>query len=102
VINNFIGSKELAILDVWGHSWEMSNIQSRWDETETFFKLVANNPNIHYSSQIDIVDYIHSFRNLKSSVEKNIVSNQSSMTLFFKKAGKSYSIAPGKTMVLSN
>jgi peptidoglycan/xylan/chitin deacetylase (PgdA/CDA1 family) len=102
VINNFIGSKELAILDVWGHSWEMSNIQSKWDETETFFKLVANNPNIHYSSQIDIVDYIHAFRSLKFSVEKNIVTNKSALTIHFRKGAVSYAISPGKTMILSN
>lgn len=102
LINDFINTKDLALLDIWGHSWEMSNIQSKWDETEHFFKLVANHPSIHYSTQIDMVDYIHAFRSLKFSVEKNIVTNQSSVTIFFKKAGKSYSIAPGKTMVLSN
>lgn len=102
IIQNFISAKELALLDIWGHSWEMSNNQNKWDETEKFFKLLANNPEIHYTSHIDLVDYIGAFHNLKFSVEKNIVINQSSMTIFFKISGKSYSILPGKTLVLSN
>ena len=102
VINDFIGTKELALLDVWGHSWEMSNNPSKWNETEKFFKLVANNSAIHYTTQIDFVDYINGFHSLKFSVEKNMVTNQSSLTIFFRKGGKSYSISPGKTIALSN
>ena len=102
LINDFIGTKELALLDVWGHSWEMSDNQSKWNETEKFFKLVANNPAIHYTTQIDLVEYINAFRNLKFSVEKNMVTNLSALTIFFKKGGKSYSISPGKTLLLSN
>jgi peptidoglycan/xylan/chitin deacetylase (PgdA/CDA1 family) len=102
VINNFINTKELAVLDVWGHSWEMSNNQSKWDETEKFLKLLANNSNINFTTQIDLVDYINAFHNLQFSVEKNMVKNLSSLTIFFKKSGKAYSILPGQTVVLSN
>jgi peptidoglycan-N-acetylglucosamine deacetylase len=99
LINDFIGTKELAVFDIWGHSWELGN---KWDETEKCFKLLANNPDIHYSSQIDLVDYINAFRNLKFSVEKNRVINQSSMTIFFKKNGKVYTVFSGKALELSN
>ena len=102
LINDFIGTKELALLDVWGHSWEMSDNQSKWNETEKFFKLLANNAAIHYTTQIDLVEYINAFRNLKFSVEKNMVTNLSALTIFFKKGGKSYSISPGKTLLLAN
>lgn len=100
VIDDFISTKELAILDVWGHSWEMGNSQNKWDETEKFFKLLANNPAIHYSTQIDLVDYINAFQGLKFSVEKKIVYNQSSLTIFFKLKNIIYSVLPGKTLVL--
>lgn len=99
LINDFISTKELAVFDIWGHSWELGN---KWDETEKCFKLLANNPDIHYSTQIDLVDYINAFRNLKFSVEKNMVYNPSSLSIFFKKNGKSYSVLAGKTLVLSN
>ena len=102
LINDFINTKELALLDIWGHSWEMGNNQSHWDETEKFFKLLANNSAIHYTTQIDLVDYINAFRNLKFSVEKSMVTNPSALTIFFKKNGKTYSVLPGKTIFLSN
>lgn len=102
LINDFINTKELAVLDIWGHSWEMGNNQNHWDETEKFFKLLANNSAIHYTTQIDLVDYINAFRNLKFSVEKNMVNNPGALTVFFKKGGKTYSVLPGKTIFLSN
>ncbi len=102
LINDFINTKDLVLLDIWGHSWEMGNNQNHWDETEKFFKLLANNSAIHYTTQIDLVDYINAFRNLKFSVEKNMVNNPSALTVFFKKGGKTYSVLPGKTIFLSN
>lgn len=102
VINDFINTKELAVLDVWGHSWEMANNQSKWDETEKLFKLLANNPSIHYTSQIDLVDYINAYHNLKFSVEKNIVYNTGAIKVFFRKNGKVYSIPSGATIYLTN
>ena len=102
LINDFINTKDLVLLDIWGHSWEMGNNQNHWDETEKFFKLLANNSAINYTTQIDLVDYINAFRNLKFSVEKNMVNNPGALTVFFKKAGKTYSVLPGKTIFLSN
>jgi peptidoglycan-N-acetylglucosamine deacetylase len=102
VINDFINSKDLALLDVWGHSWELGNNQVKWDETERFFKLLANNTNIHFTTQIDLVDYINAFRNLKFSVEKNMVFNQSALTIYFKKRSKIYTVPPGKIMPLAD
>ena len=102
LICDFKSQKELAVLDIWGHSWEMGKDPVKWDETEKFFKLLANDPSVHYTAQIDLVDYIGAFRNLKFSVEKNMVFNPNSITVFFKKNGMIYSVLPGKTLVLSN
>ena len=99
-INNFLETKELVVLDVWGHSWEMGTDQNKWTETENFFKMVANNSNIHYTKQIDLVDYIHAFRNLKFSVDKNLVYNPSALTVFFKLNKITYSVLAGKRLVL--
>ena len=102
VINDFNGTKELAVLDVWGHSWEMGDSQGKWDEAEKFLKMLANNTATHYTTQIDLVDYINAFRNLKFSVEKNIVYNPGAITLFFRKNGKAYNVPPGMTIYLTN
>lgn len=101
-INEFLQTKNLALMDVWGHSYEIGNDENKWNETEKFFKMVSNNPSIYYAKQIDVVDYINAFNNLKISVNKNIIMNPSSLTVFFKKDGKTYSVLPGKTIALSN
>jgi peptidoglycan-N-acetylglucosamine deacetylase len=98
IINDFNATKELAILDVWGHSWEMGSDKMKWEETEKFFQLISNNSSIHYTKQIDLVDYINAFNNLKFSVEKNLVLNLSSISLFFKYNGKTYNVLPGKSL----
>jgi peptidoglycan/xylan/chitin deacetylase (PgdA/CDA1 family) len=99
LISDFNSTKALAVFDIWGHSWELGN---KWDETEKCFKLLANNPDVLYTTQINLVDYINAFHNLKFSVDKNRVVNQSSWTIFFKKSGKSYAVLPGEMLVLSN
>jgi peptidoglycan/xylan/chitin deacetylase (PgdA/CDA1 family) len=100
-IKAFLETKELAVLDVWGHSWEIGNDEVKWNETEKFFKMIANNPAIHYSTQIDLVDYINAYKNLKFSVDKSFVFNPSSVTVYFKFNGKTYTSLGGETMLLN-
>lgn len=100
IIDNFIQTKELALLDIWGHSWEMGTDQNKWNETEKFFKKLANNTTIYYTKQIDLVDYINAFRNLKFSVVKNKVYNMSSITVFIKCNNIAYKIPGGSSMDL--
>lgn len=99
-IDDFLQTKELSVLDIWGHSWEMGTDQNKWNETEKFFKLLANNPTIYYAKQIDLVDYINAFRNLKFTVNKNIVTNTSAITFFIKLKDKIYSVKAGTSINL--
>lgn len=101
VIDDFLQTKELAVLDIWGHSWEMGTDQKKWDETEKFFKLLANNDAVYYTKQIDLVDYIKAFRNLKFSVNKDIVVNTSAINVFIKINNKNYNLKAGTSMNLS-
>lgn len=99
-IDDFMNTKELALLDIWGHSWEMGSDPKKWEEAEKFLKLVANKPNIYYTKQIDVVDYITAFRNLKFSVDKNIVINPSALNVYFKINNTVYTVAAGTTKKL--
>lgn len=99
-IDDFLQTKELAVLDIWGHSWEMGTDQKKWNETEKFFKLLANNQNIYYSKQIDLVDYINAFRNLKFAVDKNSVTNTSAINVYIKINNKVFKVIAGSTMNL--
>ncbi len=100
VINNFLTTENVALLDVWGHSWENDGAGDRWAEMEKFFNMMAKNPGILYTTQIGLVDYINAFKNLKFSVDKNTVTNLSSINVCIKINGKVYTIAAGTTQVL--
>lgn len=100
VIADFLATKQLAVLDIWGHSWEMGLDQNKWDETDKFFTLLANNPTIHYTKQIDLVDYINAFRNLKFSVDKSSVTNTSSLNICIKINDTIYTVQAGSSMKL--
>ena len=100
-LNDFLITKELALLDIWGHSWEMGTDQNKWEETEKFFKLLANNDDICYTKQIDLVDYINAFRNLKFSVDKNIVTNTSALNIYIKINDKKFNVLAGTSMILN-
>jgi hypothetical protein len=78
----------------------MGTDQNKWNETEKFFKLLANNSAVYYTKQIDLVDYINAYRNLKFSVNKDCVTNPSAMTVYFKINDKTFSIPSGKTIDL--
>jgi peptidoglycan/xylan/chitin deacetylase (PgdA/CDA1 family) len=102
IINDFLDSKELSLLDVWGHSWEIGTDQNKWDETEYFFKQIANKSAVFYTTQIGLVDYINAFKNLKFSVDKNIVTNLSAQSVYLKLNGKMFEIKAGATSILTH
>lgn len=99
-IDDFLQTKELAVLDIWGHSWELGTDQNKWNETEKGFKLLANKQSIYYTKQIDLVDYINAFRNLKFSVNKNRVTNTSAFNIYIKCNTKVYEVKAGASMSL--
>jgi len=97
LVGEFIKSEKIALLDVWGHSWENEGAGNKWAEIENFFKLISNRKDIHYTTQIDLVDYINAYRNLKFSVNKNYVYNLSSINLFIKINDQIIEIKAGTT-----
>ena len=100
LVSDFLKSDNPALFYVWGHSWENDGAGDRWNEMEKFFRLVSNNPEICCITQIELVDYINAFKNLKFSVEKNLITNLGSLDVFLKMNGKVYKIAAGTTLVV--
>jgi peptidoglycan/xylan/chitin deacetylase (PgdA/CDA1 family) len=100
LVVDFLKSESLALFDVWGHSWENDGAGDRWIEMENFFKMVAKKQDIHYTSQIALVDYIHAYQNLKISVDKNLFSNLSSIDVYIKRDNKSYKIPAGGQLLI--
>ena len=98
---DFLKANSLALYYVWGHSWEYDGPGNKWAEVEKFFKMISNNPDICYTTQIALVDYINAFKNLKFSVDKTMVTNLGSIDVFVKMNGKVYTIEGGRTKMLN-
>ena len=99
--NDFLNANSLALYYVWGHSWEYDGPGNKWAEVEKFFKMVANNPDLYYTTQIGLLDYIKAFNNLTFSADKTMVTNQSSTNVFVTMNGKVITIEAGSTKQLN-
>jgi peptidoglycan-N-acetylglucosamine deacetylase len=99
--NDFLNANSLALFYVWGHSWEYDGPGNKWAEVEKFFKMISNNPDICYTTQIGLVDYFDAFKNLKFSLDKTMVTNLSSINVFVKLNGKVFTIESGSTKQLN-
>ena len=98
LIDKFLATEKLAVMDIWGHSWEMGDPE-KWAETEKFFKLLSGQKVLHYTSHIDFVIYLNAYKQLIFNPAANTVQNPTKVTLFFKRKGKVHQIKPGATLL---
>ena len=99
-IDAFLQTKDLAVLDIWGHSWEMGSDVKKWAETEQFFQVLSHHSDVYYCKQIDLVDYIQAFRNLRFSMNNTMVFNPSALMVFFRYNKVIWFVGPGETIKL--
>lgn len=99
-IDAFLQTKDLAVLDIWGHSWEMGSDVKKWAETEQFFQVLSHHSDVYYCKQIDLVDYIQAFRNLRFTMNNTMVFNPSALMVFFRYNKVIWFVGPGETIRL--
>lgn len=80
---------------VWGHSYEFDN-DNNWDLIEEFCRMVGNQPDIWYATNIEIVDYIKALQNLKFSANGDFVYNPSSIDVWISVDDKIVKVDGGK------
>ena len=90
----------LYMMYVWGHSYEFDNDQN-WDLIENFCEYVGNRDDIWYATNIDIVDYIKAFKNLKFSVSSQFVFNPSAMSVWLSVDEKIFEVKGGSQLLLT-
>jgi hypothetical protein len=85
------------LLYVWGHSEGFS--RSGWDLLEQFCALVAGaSDSIWCATNIEIIDYRQAMRQLRVSVNGDMVQNLSGLTVWFSVDGKPRQVAPGELL----
>jgi len=71
----------LYMMYVWGHSYEFDHDQN-WDLIENFCEFIGKREDIWYATNIEIVDYIKAFRQLKFSATREFVYNPSACSVW--------------------
>ncbi len=71
----------LYMMYVWGHSYEFDQDQN-WDLIENFCDYIGKRDDIWYATNLEIVDYIKAFQNLKFSANSHFVYNPSAKPIW--------------------
>jgi hypothetical protein len=85
----------LYMMYVWGHSYEFNN-DNNWELIEGFCQLVSGREDTWYATNIQIVDYMKAAKNLKFSVDGNMVYNMSATPVWLSVDGKLVEAAGGR------
>ena len=87
------------IFYLWGHSYEFDN-NNNWNVIEEFAEYVSRNDDVWYVTNIDLFEYVESYKKLLVSADSKRFYNPTSTTLYFNTCGKDYQIAPAQTLVI--
>jgi len=90
----------LYMMYVWGLSYEFDNDQN-WDLIEHFCEYVGNREDIWYATNIEIVDYMTAFKNLKFSASSQFVFNPSAMSVWLSVDEKIFEVKGGSQLLLT-
>ena len=96
LVDAFLATDSLALLAVWGHSWENDGAGDRWAETERFYRMVAR-PDVWSITFIGLVDYLHAFRALRFAGAGNTVTNPGTTDVFLRVDGRVLRVPSGST-----
>ena len=96
-INGKINNSDGWLFYLWGHTYEFRN-DDNWNVIEQFFEKVANNNNIWYATNIEVYEYVESYRSLVFSADGKMVYNPTAIDVWAKINNASVHIPAGKTI----
>ncbi|MGN0817513.1 MAG: polysaccharide deacetylase family protein [Candidatus Coproplasma sp.] len=89
--------REPWLFYIWGHSYEFDD-NDNWDIIENLGKKVAGRKDIWFATNIEIYNYVQSYRALRYSIDGERVFNGSYMPVWVEIRGKVYRIGAGETV----
>lgn len=84
---------------LWGHSFEFDD-NNNWEIFENFAKYASGHEHIWYATNIEVFDYVMAYKGLRTSYDKKLVHNPSSVDVWFESDGTEYCIRGGETLKL--
>lgn len=92
-------SQYLYLMYVWGHSYEFVTDED-WSLMEDFCQMVSDRDDIWYATNIEIVDYMKAAKNLKFTINGDLVYNPNAVSVWISVAGEVVEVAGGETKKL--
>ena len=92
--------KRLHLMYVWGHSYEFDN-DNNWQLMEEFCQFIGRREEIWYATNIEIVDYVKAYRQLRFSAACDFVYNPSSLSIWLTVNNQIVEIPGGSTVSFS-
>ncbi|MGB8450720.1 MAG: polysaccharide deacetylase family protein [Anaerocolumna sp.] len=93
------GYMKLSLFYIWGHSFEFER-ENKWDMIEELCKMVSDQDDIWYTTNIDYYKYIMAMKNIVFSINQSYVYNPSGTAVWFKQDDNIVTIQPGETRKL--
>lgn len=85
---------------VWGHSYEFEH-DKNWNVIEELLSYVDSyKDKIWFATNLEIMDYINAYRQLKYSADQNIIYNPTNRVVWILIEGKKYCIQPDESIYI--
>ena len=81
---------------LWGHAYEFEE-HDNWQVIERFAERMGGHEDIWYATNIEIVDYVNAFRQLRFSADGREVFNPTSTAVWFDHDHQTVCLQPGET-----
>ena len=81
---------------LWGHAYEFE-ADDNWQVIEKFAERMGGHEDIWYATNIEVVDYVNAYRQLRYSADGRRVFNPTSQTVWLELDGQTVCLAPGET-----
>lgn len=92
--------RDVEMFYLWGHSYEF-DYDDNWDVIEKFAEYAGGHEHIWYATNIEIYDYVKAYERLRTSYDKTIIHNPSSIDVWFEgQDEKVYCVKAGETIKL--
>ncbi|CAM4197352.1 polysaccharide deacetylase family protein [Paenibacillus alkaliterrae] len=90
----------LYLMYVWGHSYEFDN-DGNWELIEQFCERAGGHENIWYATNLQIVDYVKSYGQLKFSADLSFVFNPAASSVWLSVDGRIVEVKGGSQIKLA-
>ena len=85
------------LLYIWGHSFEFEANNS-WDLIEHISESLSGKDDIWYATNIEIFDYIKSYRSLVFSADGGMIYNPTAKVIYLESNSRNLKVNPGETI----